>query len=803
MPSLPILCFNDVYRVSQKYNAQPGAPDDKSGGTTINVSQFAQLLFNERNKWPEKSSSTSLNGSKGKEKETEKDGLVLFAGDVFNPSVESSISRGSHMVPLLNALELDVACVGNHDFDFGYPHLTKLIESTSFPWLLSNIIDERTGSVPDTLNRFWITERCGLKIGVIGLVEQDWIATIPSWPKSFKYRPMKEVALELSKELRDPNGPHKVDLIIALTHCRVPNDIRLCNELGAVANKDGVENEHGVDLLIGGHDHIYYIGKGNTSWEGYSGRHDAPGTTEDKGVRLIKSGTDFRDLTSAVLELTPTREGSIRRHIITDLKGKHLYVLPSSPSSDSFDSMVKSLLASVSEAIQKPVCFTLSPFDARSEIVRTQENGLGNWIADVLLHAYAESLFDKGKSDEKGVAEDNERMEGKCEDGADAVIICGGTLRGDSQYGPGKITLGDILEILPFEDPVVCLEIDGKGIWDTFEGALSKWPAQEGRFPIISGLVVKWDHTRPPNQRVISIHQLKRPIHGKNDDDNDEEEDEIEDPRDFVDFKEQEDGTRVVVKQKKLELGDEVKNDESRIYRVITREYMALGYDGFDALKNRKFVVDDENGQIMSSILRSFLLGSSYIFRHKQLESAAAAHLSSRTDKVLSRARNQHQHSPTSSVSSSPQSTKSFLSPQNSHHAAMQNSGILSPVSERSTGSAWGVLKRHVVQHDWSTIRDALHVAKNEHMSSVDEVAGQAMRQQKQAKPSAPHMPGQWESRSTTPLPIPDSDKPAKGAQNDILVNQEKRELDNLSDDLAIVCPLIDGRMKDVSADKD
>jgi 5'-nucleotidase len=52
----------------------------------------------------------------------------------------------------------------------------------------------------------------------------------------------------------------------------------------------------------------------------------------------------------------------------------------------------------------------------------------------------------------------------------------------------------DDVEVLPFEDAVVCLEvsclwlsqdladiqIDGKGIWGTMEGALSKWPAQEG-----------------------------------------------------------------------------------------------------------------------------------------------------------------------------------------------------------------------------------------------------------------------------------------------------------------------------------
>lgn len=44
----------------------------------------------------------------------------------------------------------------------------------------------------------------------------------------------------------------------------------------------------------------------------------------------------------------------------------------------------------------------------------------------------------------------------------------------------GFLTLGDVLEILPFEDPLVVLEISGKTLWDTLEASLSTWPAQEG-----------------------------------------------------------------------------------------------------------------------------------------------------------------------------------------------------------------------------------------------------------------------------------------------------------------------------------
>lgn len=172
---------------------------------------------------------------------------------------------------------------------------------------------------------------------------------------------------------------------------------------------------------------------------------------------MIKSGTDFRDLSSAELELADTPSGSIRRKVIRSLTGKHHYVLPSSPPSPMMDDMLKDLLSSVEGTLQKPVCFTLTPFDARSEVVRTRETGLGNWAADVLMHAYAESLIEGGNQDffekekkentttPQGAASRDNNEQRKRKGGADAVIICGGTLRGDSQYGPGKITLGDIL----------------------------------------------------------------------------------------------------------------------------------------------------------------------------------------------------------------------------------------------------------------------------------------------------------------------------------------------------------------------
>lgn len=107
---LRIAHFNDVYQVSD----QEIQADNKQ--EKINVTKFATLLDDVRDKW----------------KDGGKDGLVLFSGDLFSPSIESSTTRGGHMPPIINALHVDAAVAGNHEFDFGYPQLSKLIKDTSF-----------------------------------------------------------------------------------------------------------------------------------------------------------------------------------------------------------------------------------------------------------------------------------------------------------------------------------------------------------------------------------------------------------------------------------------------------------------------------------------------------------------------------------------------------------------------------------------------------------------------------------------------------------------------------------------------
>ena len=52
--------------------------------------------------------------------------LLLFGGDGYSPSVMSAVTRGKHMVPVLNELKVDAAVMGNHDFDYGIERAISL-----------------------------------------------------------------------------------------------------------------------------------------------------------------------------------------------------------------------------------------------------------------------------------------------------------------------------------------------------------------------------------------------------------------------------------------------------------------------------------------------------------------------------------------------------------------------------------------------------------------------------------------------------------------------------------------------------
>ncbi|EEQ34333.1 hypothetical protein McanMca71_007939 [Microsporum canis] len=320
-PDLRLLHYNDVYHVEAS-SSEPcgGAP------------RF-QTLVNYYRSDPGFAGQPSM--------------LTFFSGDAFNPSLESTITKGQHMVPFLNHVGTDVACVGNHDLDFGIAQFRHLRSQCRFPWLLANVLDPALGEGEPMANcqkTCMLVSSNGIKVGVIGLGEREWLATINYLPPNLIYKSASETAKELVPALREQGA----EIVIAITHQREPNDNKLAEKI-----PPGL-----IDIILGGHDHYY--------------SHSLINSTH-----ILRSGTDFKQLSYIEAwrkEPGPGWDFNITRRDVTR-------ELPEHPETVK---LVDKLTSALKWKLQKPIGYTVTPLDGRFTTVRTQESNLGNFVCDLM-----------------------------------------------------------------------------------------------------------------------------------------------------------------------------------------------------------------------------------------------------------------------------------------------------------------------------------------------------------------------------------------------------------------------------------
>lgn len=362
-----------------------------------------------------------------------------------------------------------------------------------------------------------LTSSNGIKIGVIGLAEKDWLDTINSLPPDLIFREAAEVAQELIPGLRDQGA----DLIVAVTHQREPNDNKLANDTPA-----GL-----IDLILGGHDHFY-------------------GHSYINGTHVLRSGSDFKQL-SYIEGRRKTSDGEgwnfhiVRRDIVSRI-----------PQDEPTVQLVEKLTASLKSKLEKPIGYTAAPLDARFTTVRLRESNIGNFVCDLMRFHYR----------------------------ADCALMAAGTIRGDQIYAPGVLRLKDIMDCFPFEDPVVVIKVKGKALLEALENSVSKYPALEGRFPQVANIELEFDPNKPEGQRITEAKVHSEPL------------------------------------------------DLERHYVVATRGYMARGKDGYDALLVEseggevEEIVSEENGMLISMILRQYFMSLKIIGRWKNWGSSLHRH---------------------------------------------------------------------------------------------------------------------------------------------------------------------------------
>lgn len=368
--------------------------------------------------------------------------IFTFGGDTISPSVESRTYKGAQMIEAWNAVGIDYAVFGNHEFDVKTVDLLARMKESKFQWLGANVFDKKTQKIFADTPPYVIRDIDGVKIGIIGFLLPETKQT-SSMEENLEVLNFCETAKKLVPEMRAKGA----NVVVGLTHLYMVED----KELAKCAD---------FDLILGGHEHTLLQSSSN-------------------GTPIFKMTADAREM------------------------GKfNLYVNRKTGKLESLDWEIIPVTAKTEEAAEfkpifdkyKDLLVTLAQEVGRTETVlnatsfssRTKETNVGNFIADVYRNVT----------------------------NADVALVNGGSIRADLTYNPGVLTKRDVLSILPFNNPVVKIEISGRILREALEHGVARSAEdnEPGRFPQISGMSFKFDTTKPAGNRVSNILVGGKPL---------------------------------------------------------------------------------------------------------------------------------------------------------------------------------------------------------------------------------------------------------------------------------------------------
>jgi 5'-nucleotidase len=266
--------------------------------------------------------------------------FLVMAGDFLSPSVASSVFKGEHMIAALNAAGLDLATLGNHEFDFGDDVLIQRMHEATFQWVISNVVDTRTGQPIGGAAPFVVRTFGTLKVGFIGLCLNTQEITVYKLSHTRITDPLTAAGRYLPV-LKQAGAT----VIVAVTHLAFADDRAL------------VEQYPDIDLVLGGHEH-YLI------------------TAAERKSLISKSGSDAKVVARIDISQRPT--GTVERfYELLPITG----ALADEPKTAAAIALFESRLSTALETVAGR---TLTPLDAISTHLRASETNLGNLVADAI-----------------------------------------------------------------------------------------------------------------------------------------------------------------------------------------------------------------------------------------------------------------------------------------------------------------------------------------------------------------------------------------------------------------------------------
>jgi 2',3'-cyclic-nucleotide 2'-phosphodiesterase/3'-nucleotidase len=178
--------------------------------------------------------------------------ILLDAGDQMQGTPESNFTAGRAAVWVLNALGVDAAALGNHEFDWGIDTLRARMRDMRYPMLAANVFERDSGARPAWLQPTAMLVRDGVRIGVIGYVTPDTPrVTMPLHVAALRFSAPSHSVVEEAQALRRQGA----DVVVVVAH--LGGDPTPGGGVdGEIATLARAGSGH-IDAIVGGHTHNF------------------------------------------------------------------------------------------------------------------------------------------------------------------------------------------------------------------------------------------------------------------------------------------------------------------------------------------------------------------------------------------------------------------------------------------------------------------------------------------------------------------------------------------------------------------
>ena len=327
----------------------------------------------------------------------------------------------------------------------------------AFPLVSTNLDFSGEALLAGRIPSYAVKTLGGEKIGLLGFTTED-VTFNSSMGPTIRLRPR----LDAARSAVADHQQQGVNKIIALSHLGYPEDLRLAAAVD------------GIDIIASGHTFTLLGDPARLN--------PALGTPDGPYPTVVRSPNG-----SPVLIVHAYQWGALlgRLNVTFDAAGVPVkwdgdpIVVDSGVAADlAIEALRQKFAEPLTTARQTVIGRTAVDLDGQARTVRFQESALGNLVADAML--------DATRADNVQVA-----------------LMNGGGIRAGLKAG--NITVGGVLEALPFGNRLVQMNLKGAELLAALENGVSRISEGAGRFPQVAGLRFAYDVTRPAGQRVTGV----------------------------------------------------------------------------------------------------------------------------------------------------------------------------------------------------------------------------------------------------------------------------------------------------------